>query len=132
MGGSSVQWMILITITWSASGLPGTYPGKTPSPAPLRCLLPFPPLASCVSHTHDMCAAFVCSDFRKATLVLTLVMMLQSVVAPHFERLLGKSSLRARQASARGGELQVEVDRKASRVRAAGQAVIVLSGQLHL
>mmetsp|Transcript_8475 Transcript_8475/g.25443 ORF Transcript_8475/g.25443 Transcript_8475/m.25443 type:complete len:265 (+) Transcript_8475:489-1283(+) len=56
----------------------------------------------------------------------------QSVVAPHFERLLGKSSLRARQASARGGELQVEVDRKASRVRAAGQAVIVLSGQLHL
>ncbi len=57
---------------------------------------------------------------------------LQSVVGPHLERVLGKRSMKARQASARGGELQVDVDRGAGCVRAAGQAVIVLSGLLHL
>lgn len=49
-------------------------------------------------------------------------------LGPYWAARLGKTSLVARQLSARGGELQVRVD--ADRVRLAGRAVTVLNGEL--
>jgi PhzF family phenazine biosynthesis protein len=49
-------------------------------------------------------------------------------LAPYWNRILGKTSFRARQISPRGGELKVEV--AGDRVRLAGQAVTVLRGEL--
>ncbi len=45
---------------------------------------------------------------------------------------LAKRKLTARQCSARGGEMVVDVDEAAGRVNVSGRAVIVLSGQLHV
>lgn len=55
-----------------------------------------------------------------------------AVAGPFWAQRLGKMLLKARQCSARGGELAVEVDRSAGRVHIGGHAVIVFSGQLHL
>ena len=45
---------------------------------------------------------------------------------------LGKAELRARQSSARGGELQLRVDTGSGRVEVAGRATLVLKGKLLL
>ena len=50
-------------------------------------------------------------------------------LGPYWAKKLGKSSLRAYQASARGGVLDVRPD--GERVYLRGQAVTVLSGELH-
>jgi len=55
-----------------------------------------------------------------------------SVLGPYWAGVLGKQRLRARQCSARGGELQVEVDAAAGRVVVAGNAVTVFKGHLFL
>lgn len=55
----------------------------------------------------------------------------QSVVGPHFERLLGKTKLRVHQASKRGGELALDIDRANGCVYAAGQCAIIFDGSLH-
>jgi predicted PhzF superfamily epimerase YddE/YHI9 len=49
-------------------------------------------------------------------------------LAPFWSRRLGKTSFRARQISARGGELKVDLD--GDRVRLGGQAVTVLRAEL--
>jgi PhzF family phenazine biosynthesis protein len=49
-------------------------------------------------------------------------------LGPHWAERLGKTTLRAYQASARGGEMQVTID--GERVRLAGTAVTVLRGEL--
>lgn len=56
----------------------------------------------------------------------------QSVLGPRFERHLGSGSIRVHQASKRGGELALDVDRSARCVYAAGQCAIVFDGYLHL
>lgn len=53
-----------------------------------------------------------------------------SVLGPYWAARLGKQQLRARQCSARGGELLVTVRAEEGRVVVAGQAVTVLKGQL--
>lgn len=55
-----------------------------------------------------------------------------AVAGPFWARRLGKTRLKARQCSARGGKFAVEVDRITGRVHISGRAVIVFSGQLHL
>lgn len=55
-----------------------------------------------------------------------------TVLAPYWAERLGRRVLRARQCSARGGELRVAVDAAKGRVEVAGQAVIVLKGELLL
>lgn len=50
------------------------------------------------------------------------------VLGPYWQKRLGKSELRARQISARGGELRVRVE--GDRTAIAGQAVTVLGGEL--
>lgn len=51
-------------------------------------------------------------------------------LAPYWSDRLGKSSLRAHQASRRGGELRCRVD--GDRVRVAGHAVLYLQGSIHI
>jgi PhzF family phenazine biosynthesis protein len=51
-------------------------------------------------------------------------------LVPYWAARLGKTELRARQVSARGGELALRLD--GERVRLTGDAVLVLSGTLHL
>ena len=85
-----------------------------------------------VSPYCNCCPGIACISLTPSGKASWTGVFLQSVVGPHLERVLGKRSMKARQASARGGELQVDVDRGACCVRAAGQAVIVLSGLLHL
>lgn len=55
-----------------------------------------------------------------------------TVAAPYWAARLGKANLRARQLSQRTGELHVAVDEARGRVMVAGDAVVVISGQLHL
>ncbi len=55
-----------------------------------------------------------------------------TVAAPYWAARLGKTELRARQLSQRTGELYVGVREEAGRVIVAGDAVVVISGQLHL
>lgn len=55
-----------------------------------------------------------------------------SVLGPYWARRLGTPALRARQCSARGGELRVDVRADEGRVTVAGQAAMVLTGQLLL
>lgn len=55
-----------------------------------------------------------------------------TVAAPYWAARLGKTELRARQLSQRTGELYVDVREDAGRVIVAGDAVVVISGQLHL
>ncbi len=50
------------------------------------------------------------------------------VLGPYWQQRLGKSELRARQISARGGELRVRVE--GERTYIAGQAITVLRGEL--
>lgn len=50
-------------------------------------------------------------------------------LAPYWTAELGKTTLRAYQASARGGELEIEL--RGSRVALRGRAVTILSGHLH-
>ena len=52
------------------------------------------------------------------------------MLAPYWAAELGKSRLRARQVSARGGELWCEPD--GERVRVGGHAVLYLTGEIHL
>jgi len=54
------------------------------------------------------------------------------VSGPFWAARLGKTRLRARQCSARGGDLWVTVDEAAGRVELAGHAVLVMKGQLLL
>ena len=50
-------------------------------------------------------------------------------LTPYWSAKLGKTSMEARQLSARGGVLRVQLD--GDRVRLAGQAVTVLKGELN-
>ncbi len=52
------------------------------------------------------------------------------MLTPYWAQVLGKQSLSAYQCSARGGELHCEL--RGDRVKIAGQAVLVVSGRLHL
>ena len=54
------------------------------------------------------------------------------VLGPFWASRLGKTRLRARQCSARGGDLWVTVDEAAGRVELAGHAVLVMNGHLLL
>ena len=57
-----------------------------------------------------------------------------TTLAPYWAARLGKPALRARQVSARGGELGCELRREhdAESVTLTGRAVIVLRGTLHV
>ncbi|XP_037073414.1 phenazine biosynthesis-like domain-containing protein 1 [Pollicipes pollicipes] len=55
-----------------------------------------------------------------------------TVLGPYWARQLGVERLSARQCSPRGGQLAVAVDWAAGRTRVAGEAVIVLRGQLRV
>ena len=55
-----------------------------------------------------------------------------SVLGPYWADKLGKTELKARQCSRRGGELEVSVDREADRVWVRGGAVVVIRGELFL
>ncbi|BAM03604.1 PhzF family phenazine biosynthesis protein [Phycisphaera mikurensis] len=55
---------------------------------------------------------------------------LQCVLGPRFAARLGRTSLRARQLSRRGGELRVGVDEAAGRVRIGGNALTIWRGEL--
>ena len=55
-----------------------------------------------------------------------------SVLGPYWARALGRQQLAARQCSARGGELQVEVRQAEGRVVVSGSAVTVFKGELFL
>jgi PhzF family phenazine biosynthesis protein len=54
----------------------------------------------------------------------------QCTLAPYWASRLGKSALRARQVSARGGEFGIVVDERAQRVHIAGGTVFVIEGVL--
>lgn len=51
-------------------------------------------------------------------------------LAPYWAQRLGRNQLRARQVSARGGEVHCRID--GARVHLSGRAVLVLSGRMHL
>jgi predicted PhzF superfamily epimerase YddE/YHI9 len=53
-----------------------------------------------------------------------------AVLGPHFAARLGKRGFWARQCSARGGDVRVQVDWEAGRVLVAGDAVLVLCGTM--
>lgn len=53
-----------------------------------------------------------------------------TILGPYWANKLGKSNLRAFQASARGGEMELEV--RGERIDLLGQAVIVLEGEMNL
>lgn len=55
-----------------------------------------------------------------------------SVLGPYWADRLGRTELKARQCSKRGGELDVTVERKAGRVVVSGGAVVVIRGELLL
>jgi PhzF family phenazine biosynthesis protein len=55
-----------------------------------------------------------------------------SVLGPYWAEKLGKTKLKARQCSQRGGELDLTVDWEAKRVVVAGGAVVVIRGELLL
>jgi len=55
-----------------------------------------------------------------------------SVLGPYWAEKLGKTELKARQCSQRGGELDLTVDWEAKRVVVAGGAVVVIRGELLL
>lgn len=55
-----------------------------------------------------------------------------TVLGPYWASALGKKELRARQASARGGDLYLKVQTSGERLQIGGHAVIVLRGELQL
>ena len=55
-----------------------------------------------------------------------------TVLGPYWGAALGKTELRARQCSARGGDLWLTLDETQGRVMCAGKATIVLEGRLFL
>jgi PhzF family phenazine biosynthesis protein len=55
-----------------------------------------------------------------------------SILGPYWSDNLGKTELKARQCSKRGGDLDVRVDREAGRVVVSGGAVVVIRGELSL
>jgi predicted PhzF superfamily epimerase YddE/YHI9 len=55
---------------------------------------------------------------------------IHSVLVPYWAEKLGKTELRARQVSARGGELRCEL--RGERVAISGQAAFYMEGSVHL
>lgn len=55
-----------------------------------------------------------------------------AVAGPWWGKRLGKTSLKARQCSARGGDLRIVVEESGERVRISGGATLVSKGKLFL
>lgn len=75
---------------------------------------------------YDFISRFFCSD--EGILEDPVTGSAHCTLGPYWSKKLGKSKLKAFQASKRGGELQIEVEERA--VKITGQAVTVLSGHL--